>query len=126
MFNINDELATITNVVQNFESKLLNHLDVSLRSLVESNPNISISIENGYVDIGDVIDGEHINFYIYFNDEIPSVEVVKMGGVIGSLEVGSEKYSKYITMVRPIEEAYRMYFMWDGAEFLNNINTDIT
>ena len=126
MFNINDELATITNVVQNFESKLLNHLDVSLRSLVESHPNISISIENGYVDIGDVIDGEHINFYIYFNDEIPSVEVVKMGGVIGSLEVGSEKYSKYITMVRPIEEAYRMYFMWDGAEFLNNINTDIT
>ena len=119
MFNLVHEMELIKIAVTEFETKLKLHIINSINSVTASNPNITITIKEDHVIITDVIDGEPVDFNVWFSDDTTYIEAVKNGELVGVLDNEDESTKGYLSMVSVIEETYRNYFGWDGSDFIS-------
>lgn len=124
MFDLQKEIDAIVNAGELFEERLRIYIISHLKQVTTDNPDISVIIRDGYFDIGDIVDGEHINIYVYVEEDGISMEVIKMGEVAARLESGTERYAKYLSMVQPLIDTYSSFIQWDGADFIANLKPE--
>jgi hypothetical protein len=109
--------AKVADTVKEMEDKILDGIRHHISNLYDKNTEIGVSIEDGYVHIIDMIDGEQVNIFVYFN-EPENIQIVKNESVQGVLEVDSDAYKKYIAIAQPFVDLYHSAFSWDGEDFL--------
>ncbi len=120
MFNLQKEIDDIEKLVVSFEKRLTTEINNSITKSLKNNPDISIIIRDNHVVLSDYVDGEQVDYLIYYasHDAPTTIEITKQGASLGYLDADTEMYTKYVSIVKPLEDAYLTYFEWDGFDFL--------
>jgi hypothetical protein len=122
-FDIEEELTYIRQITQDFEQRLYASVRGHIDSVLTEHPNMSVVINKKTDTVLIVVSHEksEVAYCVNFTEESTIIEVIIDGGVVGLLNDEDEAYNNIMSIVEPIENAYRSMFSWDGKDFIKTV-----